>query len=148
MKTKKRVNPVFVIKKYDCYIVKEEDGVEHKIYQDDYEKILKILMEIDETIYKDGMIPAQIMASKLCEMHPELKTKMLRPTGMYYVLYHLVLKILDNLRYIDYHKDGTIIKHARLIEITPITPVKRGLDKWMPSLTEKTGEIVISQNKP
>jgi hypothetical protein len=132
MKKKKRVNPVFVIKKYDCYIVKEEEGAEHKVYQDDYEKILKILMEIDETRFKDGMVTAESIANKLCELHPELKTKMLRPTGRYYVLYHLVLKILDNGRYIDYYKDGTILKHAKLIAITPITPKKRGLDKWLP----------------
>jgi len=133
MKTKKRVNPVFVIKKYDCFTVKDEDGTEHKVYLDDYDKMKKILMEIDETLFKDGMIPAEVMANKLCVMHPELNTKMLRPTGHYYVLYHLVLKILDNERYIDYYKDGTILKHQKFIDMTPVTPRKRGLDKWIPN---------------
>jgi len=131
MKKKKRVNPVFVIKKFDYFIVKEKDGVQHTVYQEDYEKILKILMEIDETKFKDGMVTAESIASKLCELHPELKTKMLRPTGSYYVLYHLVLKILDNGGYIDYYKDGTILKHDKLLSMTPVTPMKRGLDRWM-----------------
>lgn len=132
MKEKKRVNPVFVTKRNDCYTVTGEDGVSHKVYEDDCQVVREILLGIDETKYKNGMIPAEVMASKLCEMHPELKTKMLRPTGMYYSMYHLVLKIFDNARCIDYYKDGTILKHAKLGEIKPvITPRKRGLDKWM-----------------
>jgi len=126
--TKKRVNQIDVERRYDYFIVREKDGAKHTIYADDYDKIVKILMEIDEMAFKDNMVTPESMATKLCEMHPELKTKMLRPTGRYYNLYHLVLKILDYYRYIDYHKDGTIKKHKKFVDITPI---KRGLDRWM-----------------
>ena len=127
MKQKTRVNSIEVERKYDFFTVTEKNGIEHTVYSDDYDKIVKILMEIDETEFKDCFITAQAIADKLCEMHPGLKTKMLRPTGKYYSLYHLVLKILDYYRYIDYYKDGTILKHQKFIDITP---EPRGLDKW------------------
>ena len=125
---KKRVDTVHVERKYDFFIVTDKNESNHTVYADNYDKILKYLMEIDEMEFKDCFIPPEVIAKKLCEEHPELETKMFRPTGKYYNLYHFVLKILDFYRYIDYYKDGTVLKHDKLKDITP---VKRGVDKWI-----------------
>lgn len=125
---KKRVNPVDVERKYDFYIVKNKNGDKHTVYADNYDMIVKILMEINETKFKDEYIAPQAMAEKVCELWPNLKTKLLRPTGKYYTKYHLVLKILDFYRYIDYYKDGTVLKHQKFKRMTP---KKRGLNKWI-----------------
>jgi len=125
---KKRVDSVEVERKYDFYIVKNKNGNEYKIYSDDYDMIVKILMEINENNFKNCYISPEAMANKLCELYPKLKTKLLRPTGKYYSKYHMVLKILDFYRYIDYYKDGTIIKHKKFKRMTPM---KRGLSKWI-----------------
>jgi len=125
---KKRVDSVEVERKYDFYIVKNKNGDAHTVYADDYDMIIKILMEINETKFKTGYISPEAMADKLCELHPNLKSKLLRPTGEYYSKYHLVLKILDFYRYIDYYKDGTVLKHEKFKRMTP---KKRGLSKWI-----------------
>ena len=127
MKTK-RVNDVEVERKYDFFIVTEKSGAKHTVYSDDYDKVVKYLMEIDEMEFKDCYIPAETMADKLCEARPELRVSLLRPTSKYYTLYHLVLKILDYYRYIDYYKDGTVLKHKKFKDITPI---KRGIEGWI-----------------
>jgi len=125
---KKRVNPVEVIRKYDFYIVSSKNGNKHTVYTDDYDMIVKILMEINETKFKNGYISPHSMADKVCELYPNLKTKLLRPTGKYYTKYHLILKILDFYRYIDYYKDGTVLKHQKFKRMTP---TKRGIEKWI-----------------
>ena len=128
---KKRVNPVEVERKYDCYIVKDSgNGEEHIVYSDDYDMVIKILMEVDETSseFKDGNITPEALADKVCHIYPHMKTNMLRPTGQYYKKYHLVLKVLDYYRYIDYHKDGTVFKHEKFKRMTP---QKRGIARWI-----------------
>jgi len=125
---KTRVEPVSVERKYDYFTIVEKNGNKHVVYSDDYDKIVKYLMEIDETKFKDCYITPDVIAKKLCKKHPELKTNMFRPTGKYYTLYHLVLKILDYYRYIDYYKDGTILKNKKFIDITPI---ERGIERWI-----------------
>lgn len=131
MKEKKRIDPIDVEKKYDFFIVIENGSKPHNVYMHDYDTMVELVKEIDETKYPNGIIPPYVLADKICKRYPGLNTKMFRPTGPYYVLYYLVLKILDHYRYIDYYKDGTIKKHEKLIEITPI---KRGLTKWVPEL--------------
>ena len=128
MKSKKRVDNIEVERKYDFFIVVEPNGAKHTVYADDYDKVVKMLMQIDETVFKDCYIDAETMAKKMCEMHPELETKMLRPTGKYYSLYHLALKIMDYYRYIDYYKDGSVRKNKKFVEITPVV---RGVDRWV-----------------
>ena len=129
MKVKQRVTPVAVKKGPDFFTIIENTGSKHKIYFDDYNKITLILMKIDETYYKDYIIPAKVISERLCDVyHPEMKTKMLRPTGGYYKFYHSILRILDHYRYINYYKDGTILKNKMFVDITPI---KRGISKWL-----------------
>jgi len=133
MKEKKRVNPVEVEHKYDFYNVKTKYGVKHTVYAEDYDMMVRLLMEVDDTDphqASNGCIFPQTLADKVCEIYPSLKTKLLRPTGKYYKKYHLALKILDYYRYIDYYKDGSIKKHDKFRKITPRTH-HYGLDKWI-----------------
>jgi hypothetical protein len=123
---KKRVNGIKMDMKNDMFRVTEENGIEHIVYTDDYNKIVDILEKIDETWFKDEMIPAEFLAERLCAVRKDLVTNMLRPTGGYYSFYHLVLKILDNQRFIDYYKDGSVLKNEIFKNILK---VKRGLDK-------------------
>lgn len=125
---KTRVDSVDVERKYDFFVITEKNGNKHIVYSDDYDKVVKYLMEIDEMKFKGCFIQPEVMAEKLCDEHPELKTKLLRPTGKYYTLYHLALKILDYYRYVDYYKDGTVLKYKKFKDITP---TKRGIDYWL-----------------
>ena len=124
---KERVNPIDVERRHDYIIVKNDDK-NQTVYLEPVDEMIEILKRIDETKFKNHMITPDCISKRLCEKHPELKTELLRPTGEYYARYHLVLKILDNERYIDYYKDGTIRKNKNLLDITPI---KRGVDRWL-----------------
>lgn len=133
MTEKKRVNPIEVEHKYDFYNITDKEGKKYTLYAEDYDIMVKILMETDETDPEqanDGYIKPQALAEKVCELYPSLRTKMLRPTGKYYKKYHLALKVLDYYRYIDYYKDGTIKKHDKFRKITPTTH-QYGLSKWV-----------------
>lgn len=132
MKEKKRVDPVDVEHKYDFYIITDKEGKKYTLYAEDHDIMIRLLMEIDETDPEqsdNGYIKSTALADKLCELYPELKTKMLRPTGKFYDKYYLPLKILDYYRYIDYYKDGTLKKHEKFRKMTPQSN-KYGLDKW------------------
>jgi hypothetical protein len=132
MKEKKRVNPVKVKRKYDFYTITDDKGKRYTLYDEDHDIMVRLLMETDETDPEQaekGYIKPSALSTKLCELYPSLKTKMLRPTGKFYDKYYLPLKILDHYRYIDYFKDGTIKKHNKFRKMTPSTN-KYGLDKW------------------
>jgi len=125
---RKRVNPVDVGLGADFYIVAEKDGKKHFVYFDDFNEINRILMEIDETQYKDELIEPSDITHELCKKNPDLKTDMLRPTSQYMKKYHYALKVLDYYRYIDYYKDGKIRKTDKFKDMSPI---KHGLDSWL-----------------
>ena len=126
--SKVRVDSVDVTEHSDFYVIVDKEGKKHTVYFDDHEKIINILMGINEMKYKDCYISAEDIAKELCKTKPELKTNLLRPTGGYYKYYHLSLKVLDHYRFIDYYKDGTILKNKKL---TDISPIKRGIQRWL-----------------
>lgn len=128
---KKRVNPLEKVEKeYDYYIVKEKTGKTHFIYFDDCEKIVKILASIDSEDFNSGYIDASLIGSMLCnQYHPEMATKMFRPTGNYTKFYHMVLKIFDYYRYIDYCKDGSVLKNPSFSKLKSETKTVK-LDNW------------------
>lgn len=124
----KRVDTCEVERKHDHWTIIDKNGKETPVYDDDYNVMVDILKNINETLYKECLIPATVIGERLCDaFHPEMKTKMFRPTGAYAKFYYNVLKILDHNGYIEYYKTGDILK---LQKFKDITQIKRGWDVW------------------
>jgi hypothetical protein len=80
------------------------------------------------------LIPAQAIADELVKLHPDLLTKMLRPTGKYGKFYYTSLHLENYLKRIIYFHRGEVFlndefykRYGKGISERP----KGGLEKWL-----------------
>lgn len=95
--------------------------------------MVKILLKLSKE-YPGELIPAQAIANELTKLHPDLETKMLRPTGKYGKFYYLSLHLEHYLKRIVYLYNGEIFLDKSFFEKygkgIPERP-KQGLDEWL-----------------
>ena len=146
---KKLVNEITILKDdEDEVLIQDSSKTKHKIQKVNIDKIIVILIAIDETKFDGCFIPATEIERRLFVNKKKMKDgNFLRPKE-YYDEYLNPLRYLCHIKKcIYYYKDGTIQKRKimdfvakeiltkidseNIVDLIPTNVPKRGLDRWI-----------------
>jgi hypothetical protein len=112
---------------------KIEKGGRTHLYFEDHNNMVDILLKLGNK-YVNELIPAQAIANELVKLHPELSTKMLRPTSKYGKYYYVSLHVENYLKRIIYFHRGEVFLNDKFYEEHKKGVLERpkgGLEKWL-----------------
>lgn len=117
----------------DYYTIHWRNGTSTYLYFDDHDSMLNILRKLGDRFIGE-LIPAQAIADELTILHPDLETRMLRPTGKYGKYYYASLHLEHFLKRIIYLNRGEVFLdkefYKKYMNGIPERP-KQTLDRWL-----------------